>query len=136
MGSRLLPLALAAGALLADALGLHRGASYLVLFAVVAAAAAAFVGVADVLEGKPARLRAIGASSALALLVLGAAARATAPVDASVPALAASTLVAALVVYALPVVGWVLEPLRPRRRAPSVVREARARADTRTAEAA
>ena len=136
MGSRLLPLALAAGALLADALGLHRSASYLVLFAVVAAAAAAFVGVADVLEGKPARLRAIGASGALALLVLGAAARATAPLGASVPALAASTLVAALVLYSLPVVGWVLEPLRPRRRTPSVVRETRARADTRTAEAA
>ena len=136
MGSRLLPLALAAGALLADALGLHRGASYLVLLAVVAAAAAAFVGVADVLEGKPARLRATGATGALALLALGAAARAAAPLGASLPALAASTLVAALVVYSLPVVGWVLEPLRPRRRAPSVVRETRARADTRTAEAA
>jgi hypothetical protein len=136
MGSRLLPLALAAGALLADGLGLHRGASYLVLLAVVAAAAAAFVAVADVLEGKPARLRATGAAGALALLVLGAAARATAPVGASVPALAASTLVAALVVYSLPLLGWVLEPLRPRRREPSVVRETRRRADTRTAEAA
>jgi len=136
MGSRLLPLALAAGALSADGLGLRRGASYLVLLAVVAAAAAAFVGVADVLEGKPARLRATGAAGALALLVLGAAARATAPIGASVPALAASTLVAALAVYTLPLLGWVLEPLRPRRREPSVVRETRRRADTRTAEAA
>ena len=42
MGSRLLPLALAAGALLADGLGLHQSASYLVLLTVPAAAAAAF----------------------------------------------------------------------------------------------
>lgn len=136
MGSRLLPLALAAGALFADAVGLHRGASYLVLLAVVASAAAAYVAVADVLEGRPALLRAIGASGALALLVLGAAARATAPVGASVPALAVSTLVASLVVYSLPVVGWLLEPLRPRRREPVRTREARRHADTRTAEAA
>jgi hypothetical protein len=138
MGSRLLPLVLAAGALFADAVGLHRPASYLVLLAVVASAAAAYVAVADVLEGKPALLRAIGSSSALALLLLGAAARANAPVGASVPALALSTLVLALVVYSLPVVGWVLEPLRPRRREPSVgrTREARQHADTRTAEAA
>jgi hypothetical protein len=136
MGSRLLPLALAAGALFADAVGLHRPASYLVLLAVVASAAAAYVAVADVLEGKPARLRAIGASGALALLLLGAAARASAPVGASVPALALSTLVLALVVYSLPVVGWVLEPLRPRRREPVHAREARRHADTRTAEAA
>jgi hypothetical protein len=136
MGSRLLPLALAAGALLADAAGVHRGASYLVLAAVVASAASAYVAVADVLEGKPARLRAVGASGALALLVLGAAVRSGAPVGAAVPTLAVSTLVAALVVYSLPVVGWVLEPLRPRRREPSRIREARRHAETRTAEAA
>jgi hypothetical protein len=137
MGSRLLPLALAAGALSADGLGLHRAASYLVLLAVAAAAAAAFVGAADVLEGKDARLRAIATAGALALLVLGAAVRANAPLGAAVPVLAMSTLVAALVVYSLPVVGWLVEPLRPRRREPSRVHKTRRRhADTRTAEAA
>ena len=136
MGSRLLPLALAAGALLAYGLGFHRGASYLVLLAVPAAAAAAFVGVADVMEGKDAWPRAIGASLALALLVLGAAVRSNAPVGAAVPALAVSTLVGALFVYALPLVGWLLEPFRPRRREPLRVRETRRHAETRTAEAA
>jgi hypothetical protein len=136
MGSRLLPPVLAAGALFADAVGLHRVASYAVLLAVVAAAAAAFVAVADVLEGKPALLRAIGAGGGLALLLFGAAARANAPVGAAVPALALSTLVAALVVYAMPAVGWVLEPLRPQRREPRVVCETRHRTEARAAKAA
>jgi|SRR5665213_2250117 len=136
MGSRLLPLALAAGTLSADGLGFHRAASYLVLFTIVAAAAAAFVGTADVLEGKNAWLRAIATGGALALLVLGAAVRANAAVGAAVPALAVSTLVAAVVFYSLPVVGWLVEPLRPRRREPRRVSETRRHADTRTAEAA
>ena len=137
MGSRLLPLVLAAGALLADGIGLHRAASYLVLFTVPAAAAAAFVAVADVMEGKDAWLRAIAAGSALAMLVLGAAVRANAPLGTGVPALAVSTLVAVLVVYSLPVLGWVLEPLRPRQARPARARGTRRpAADTRTAKAA
>jgi peptidoglycan/LPS O-acetylase OafA/YrhL len=137
MGSRLLPLALVAGALLADGVGFHRIASYLVLLTVPAAAAAAFVGVADVMEGKDAWARAIAASLALALLLLGAAVRANAPGGAAVPTLAVSALVAALVMYALlPLVGWLIEPLRPRRREPSRVRETRRPAETRTAKAA
>jgi peptidoglycan/LPS O-acetylase OafA/YrhL len=130
MGSRLLPLALVAGALLAYGLGFHRGASYLVLLAVPAAAAAAFVAVADVMEGKDAWPRAIATAIALVILLLGAAVGANAPDGAAVPALAVSTLVATLVVYSLPLMGWLLEPLRPRRRDPSRVSE------TRTAEAA
>ncbi|HEY8705088.1 MAG TPA: hypothetical protein VIL98_10055 [Gaiellaceae bacterium] len=136
MGSRLLPLALAAGALLADGLGLHQSASYLVLLTVPAAAAAAFVGVADVLEGKKAWARAIATALALALLLLGAAVRAGAPAGAAVPALAVSTLVAVLVVYSVPLLGWLLEPLRPRRREPRRVRQTPRHADARTAEAA
>jgi hypothetical protein len=136
MGSRLLPLVLVACALLGDAIGLHRGASYLVLLAVVAAAAAAFVGVADVMEGKDAWLRAIGASGALAILLLGAAVRAGAAAGTGVPALAVSTLVAALVVYSLPAIGWLVEPLRPRQVEPSRIREARRQGETRTAKAA
>jgi hypothetical protein len=136
MGSRLLPLLLAAGALLADGLGLHRGASYLVLLTVPAAAAAAFVAVADLMEGKKARARAIGTALALALLLLGAVTRAGAPDGAAVPALAVSTLVAVLVVYSVPLLGWLVEPLRLRRREPRHVRQTPQHADARTAEAA
>jgi hypothetical protein len=136
MGSRLLPLVLAAAALLADGLGLHRGASYVVLLAVPAAAAAAFVGVADVMEGKKTWSRAIGTTCALALLLVGAAARSGAPDEATVPVLAVSTLVAALVVYSMPALGWLVEPLRPRRGDLRRVGAVGRPADTRSAEAA
>jgi hypothetical protein len=35
-----------------------------------------------------------------------------------VPAVAVSAAVATVVVYAVPLVGWLFEPVRPRRRAP------------------
>jgi hypothetical protein len=124
MGSRLLPLALAAGALLADGAGLHRGASYLVLLAVPAAAAAAFVGIADLLEGKPALARSITTTLALVLLIAGSVARSGAAPGAAVPHLAVSAAVAAMLVYALPLLGWLFEPLASRRRAPQRVRAA------------
>lgn len=136
MGSRLLPLALAAGALLAYGLGFQRGGSYLVLLAVPAAAAAAFVAVADVMEGKDARLRAAGSCLALGLLLVGALAQSSAPAGGAVPALALSSLVGTMVVYTLPLLGWLLEPLRPQRRDRTPLRTAPAHADVRTAEAA
>ncbi len=114
MGSRLLPLFLAIGALLADATGLHHVALYLVLLAVVGAAAAAFVGVGDLLEGTGGLVRAGTTATALALLVLGSAVRANATVGGHVPTLAVSAVVAAVIVYSLPLVGWLLEPLAPR----------------------
>jgi hypothetical protein len=116
MGSRLLPLALALGALAADGLGLHRLASYVVLLAVVGAAAAAFVGVGRVLEGHPALLQACTTTVALVLLLLGSVVRATAPVGGKLPTLALSSLVLAAAAYALPLLTWVLAPLlwRPR----------------------
>jgi HAMP domain-containing protein len=135
MGSRLLPLALVAGALLADGAGAYQASYYLVLLAVPAAAAPAFLAVSDVMEGKDAWLRGIAAVTALGMLLLGAAARAHAPVGAAVPALAVSTLVAALAVYSLPLVGWLLEPLRPRRRASQRARVARASGETHAAHA-
>ena len=118
MGSRLLPFLLVVAALLADGGSAHRAAYYLVLLAVPAAAAAAFVGVADVLEGKPALGRGITATLSLVLLVIGCAARAEAAVGAAVPAVAVSAAVAAVVVYAVPLVGWLFEPVKPRRHAP------------------
>ena len=112
MGSRLLPLSLVLTAILADAAGLHHLALYLGLVAVPAAAAAAFVSISDVLEGKRALLRAVTSGLALTLLVLGSAVRENAPNGAAVPALVGYALVAALIAYALPAVVWVLEPIR------------------------
>jgi hypothetical protein len=51
---------------------------------------------------------------ALVLLLAGSVVRASAPVGGHVPTLAVSTLVLAALVYAVPLVGWVLEPLVPR----------------------
>ena len=59
MGSRLLPLCLALGATLADTAGAHHLAVWLVLAAVPCAAAAAFVAAGDVLDGRPAWVRAL-----------------------------------------------------------------------------
>jgi hypothetical protein len=137
MGSRLFPFVLVAGALVADAGGAHRPAYYLLLLAVPAAAAAAFVGMADVLEGKPTSLAGgVTASLSLLLLVAGCAARSGAPAGGTVPAIAVSAAVAALVVYAVPLVGWLLEPVKPRRRAPVRAHGAHRRAETPAARAA
>jgi hypothetical protein len=114
LGSRLVPLSIAAGALLADAAGAHRVAFYLVLLAIPGAAAAAFIGAGDALEGRGAWLRGISTTLALMLLVLGSAVRENAPHGAAVPSLAVSSVVAAIVVYGLPALAWVLEPFVPR----------------------
>jgi hypothetical protein len=125
MGSRLLAPGLALGALLADAGGVHGLAFWLVLFAVPAAAAAAFVGVSDALTGIGA-LRGVTASLALVLLVLGSAVREGAPRGASVPTLAVSSVVLALVCYGIPALAWLLEPMRPVRTARPTPRASRA----------
>jgi hypothetical protein len=110
MGSRLLPLLLAIGVLLADAASLHQIAFYLVLLAVVGAAAAAFSNVGAFLEEGVGLVRAGTSVLALALLVLGSAVRANATVGGHVPAVAISAVVAAALVYALPALGWLFEP--------------------------
>ena len=114
MGSRLLPLSLALGLVLADATGLHRVAFYLALLAVVGAAAAAFAGVGDFLEGSGGLVRAVTTGLALALLVLGSAVRASAAVGGHVPAISVSAAVAAVLLYGLPALGWFLAPLAPK----------------------
>jgi hypothetical protein len=108
MGSRLLPVSLATGALLADVVGLHKLAYYLVLLAVVGAAAAAFVGVGDVLEGKGGVVRAASTVVALAFILLGSAARSVAPAGGHVPVLATSAVVLAVLSYLLPLLGGFL----------------------------
>jgi hypothetical protein len=84
--------------------------------AIPCAAGASFVAISDVLEGRAARLRAVSTSIALALIVVGSTVRASAPSGGHVPAFAVSTLVAAMLLYTLPAVVWLLEPLvlRPR----------------------
>ena len=122
MGSRLLPLVLATAALAAGASGLGGPALWIGLLAVPAAAAAVFVAVSDALEGSPARLRAVTSGVALALVVLASAARENAPTGAAPSPLATWALVLALLAYGIPLVVWVLEPVRlterrrPRRR--------------------
>ncbi|MHB8471118.1 MAG: hypothetical protein ACYDCH_15395 [Gaiellaceae bacterium] len=114
MGSRLPPLSFALGAVLADAAGSHRLAFYLVLIAIPCAAGAAFLGAGDVLEGKPAWLRGLTSGVALVLLVVASAVREHAAHGAAVPTLAVSGAVGAVLVYSLPALAWVLEPVVPR----------------------
>lgn len=111
MGSRLLAPCIAFAALLADVAGLHDLAFWLVLAAIPAAAAFAFVAISDGLAGEGA-LGGLTGSFALVLLVLGSAFRESAPVGGHVPALALSSVVMALLCYGIPGLLWVLEPLR------------------------
>jgi hypothetical protein len=119
MGSRLLPLVLAMAALAAGAAGFGGISLWLGLLTVPVAAAAAFVAVGDTLEGRPALLRAATSSVALALFVLASATRENTPVGAAASPLATWALAFALLAYAVPLVAWVLEPVRvPRRTRP------------------
>ncbi|HEX3454909.1 MAG TPA: hypothetical protein VHS03_09795 [Gaiellaceae bacterium] len=120
MGSRLLPLVLATVALAAGQLGLGGLALWIGLAVVPAAAAAAFVSVSDVLEGRPALLTAVTSGLALGLVVLASASRSSAATGAAVSPLATWALVLALLAYTVPLVAWVLEPVRmPRGRTSS-----------------
>jgi hypothetical protein len=126
MSSRLLAPGIALAAVLADASGVHGLALWLVLLALPAAAAAAFVDLSDVLGGEGKWLRASTSILALVLLVVGSAVREGAPRGASIPGLAVSATVMALLCYALPAFAWVLEPLRPVRTARPTPRASRA----------
>ncbi len=120
LGSRLLPLALAVAALAAGSAGLGGLAEWLGLLAVPAAAAAAFVAVSDALEGRSARLAAVASGVALGLLVLASAVRTGASTGGSISPLATWALFLALFAYGVPLVAWVLEPVRvPRRTRPA-----------------
>ena len=110
MGSRLFPLCLALGATLADTAGAHRLAVLLLFVAIPCAAAAACVAAGDLLEGRPAWVRAITTGGALILLVVASAVRHGAPVGAAVPAVALSAAIGAAILYLLPVLLWVLQP--------------------------
>ena len=115
MGSRLLPLSLVLGAAFADLAGIHPLAGLVLLIAIPCAAGAAFVAVSDLLEGRPAVVRTFTTVGALVCCLVASAVRHGAPAGAAVPALALSAVVAAVVLYAIPVLLWVLQPvsLRP-----------------------
>jgi len=117
VGSRLLPLVLATAALAAGASGLGGLAIWLGLLTVPPAAAAAFIAASDALEGRPARLRAVTSGIALGFVVLASAVRENAATGAAVSPLATWALALALLAYTVPVVVWVLEPVRVPRRA-------------------
>ena len=114
MSSRLLPLTLAIAASVADAAGVHELGGLLVLLAIPCAAAAAFVAISDVLEGRPALVRAVTSGAALVLILVGSAVRHGAPAGARVPTVALSSVIAAAILYLLPVLLWVLQPVQLR----------------------
>jgi len=116
VGSRLLPLVLATAALAAGVVGFDGLALWLGLLAVPAAAAAAFVAISDTLEGRPALLRAVTGGVALVLVVVASAARWNAPTGAGASPLATWGLFLALLAYGVPLLAWVLEPMRVPRR--------------------
>ena len=125
MGSRLLPLVLATAALAAGTAGLGGLAVWLGLLVVPAAAAAMFVAISDTLEGRPALLSAVTSGVALVLVVVASAARQNTPTGTAASPLATWGLVLALLAYAVPLVAWVLEPMRvPRRTRPRRLRPA------------
>lgn len=110
MTSPLLPLAIALGAAAADGVGAHHAAFYLVLFAIPAAAGSALAAAGELAEGKHVAFRIACTAVALALLVLSSAARANAPVGSGVPAIAISTLLAAVGAYVALGVAWLAWP--------------------------
>ena len=125
MSSRLLAPGIAIAVVAADATGMHGLAFWLVLAALPAAAAFAFVAISDALAGEGA-VRGLTASLALVLLVLGSTVRENAPRGGHVPALAVSSVVMALLCYGIPGLLWVLEPLRSVRTARPTPRASRA----------
>jgi hypothetical protein len=116
MGSRLLPLSLALGVILADAAGVHRIAALVLLLSIPCALAA-------VCESVAARgwVRSALNSGSLVLLVVASAVRHAAPVGGHVAPAALSAVIAAAILYLLPVLFWVLQPvsLRPAQQTPA-----------------
>ena len=110
MGSRLLPLCLALGAILADTAGLHPLAAVVLLVAIPCALGAVCESVAT--RGW---LRSALNSASLVLLVVASTLRHAAPVGGHATPAALSAVIAAAILYLLPVLFWVLQPvaLRP-----------------------
>ena len=110
MGSRLLPLSLALGAIVADTAGLHGVATLVLLVSIPCA-------LATVCEAVATRgwLRSALSFASLVLLVVASTVRHAAPVGGHIPPAALSAVIAAAILYLLPVLFWLLQPvsLRP-----------------------
>jgi hypothetical protein len=99
MARRAVPVGLVVAAAAADGAGAHGLAFYALLLAVPAAAVAALDAFGHVLDGGRDHLHALLWTVVLALVVVGAAVRAPAVTEGSVPALARSALLACLAVF-------------------------------------
>jgi hypothetical protein len=99
MARRSIPVALVIAAAAADGAGAHALAFYALLLAVPAAAVAALEAFGHVLDGARDHVHAALWTIVLALVVFGAAVRAPAVTEGSVPALARSALLACLAVF-------------------------------------
>jgi hypothetical protein len=112
MGRRLLPVALVIAAAAADGAGLHGLAFYALLAAVPTAAVAALDAFGGALEGSHERVHALLWAVVLALTVAGAAARAPALAEGSVPALGRSAVAACLLIFCVQAVIGLIAELR------------------------
>jgi hypothetical protein len=99
MARRVLPVGLVVAAAAADGAGVHGMAFYLLLAAVPAAAVAALDAFGELLDDAGSHLHALLWAVVLALTVAGAAVRAPAITEGTVPALARSALVACLGIF-------------------------------------
>jgi hypothetical protein len=107
-----IPVALVVSAAAADGAGMHRVAFYALLSAVPAAAAAALGAYGDALERGGARLQASLWGVVLALTVIGAAVRAPALAEGTVPALGRSAVVACLAIFCAQAIAGLVAELR------------------------
>ena len=107
-----IPVALVVAAAAADGAGMHGVAFYALLAAVPAVAAAALWAFGDVVAGEAGRLQAYLWGAVLALTVTGAAVRAPALAEGSVPALARSTVVACLAIFCAQAIAGLVAELR------------------------
>jgi hypothetical protein len=110
--SRLLPVALVIAAAAADGAGSHGLAFYALLIAVPAAAVAALDAFGGALEDSQERVHALLWAVVLALTVAGAAARAPALAEGSVPALGRSAVAACLAIFCVQAVIGLIAELR------------------------
>ena len=110
--ARGIPVALVVAAAAADGAGMHGVAFYALLAAVPAVAAAALGAYGEALERGSGRLHAYLWGIVLALTVAGAAVRAPALAEGTVPALARSAVVACLGIFCAQAVAGFVSELR------------------------
>lgn len=110
--SRGIPVALVVAAAAADGAGMHGVAFYALLAAVPAVAAAALSAYGDALERGRGRVQAYLWGAVLALTVVGAAARAPALAEGTVPSLARSAVVACLTIFCAQAIAGLVAELR------------------------